>query len=287
MRHLFRALTRPVTARDRWRRLPAILAVIFALCVASRQPHLQGEQGFATRALSTPATYSTTFTTGTENPIAEGGTGYINGLADGLLWSNVQTTTGKAFGTQTAASHGNCGGCSYNDSVALKAPPAGHSWPNDLTVTARIFITSRSGWTGFHEVELLLRGSIVGNRARFYEGLFSVIGGTTYYEIVRWEGVAGVNDTGCTLNCAFTSLNSVSCTGVDDLTYVRFVASGTTLTQQTSSDGNSWSTACSGTATYNTSSDTVKYASGWPGLGFWTNGSGAVNTYGFTQWSAQ
>lgn len=246
-----------------------------------------GLQGFAARGLSTPATYSTTFTTGTENPIAEGGTGYVNGLADGLLWSNVQTTTGHAFGTQTNGSHGNCGGCTYNDSNALKNPPAGHSWPNDLTVTARVFITSRSGWTGFHEVELLQRGLVVGNRARFYEGEFSAIGGTTYYEIIRWNGPVGNTDAGCALNCAFTPLVSVNCTGIEDLTYIRFIAAGTVLTMQTSTDNVSYSTACSGTATYDTAGDSVKYASGSPGLGFWTNGAAAVNTYGFTQWSAQ
>lgn len=244
---------------------------------------LLGLQGFAARGLSTPATYSTTFATGTENPISEGGTGWVNGLTNGLLWSDVQTTTNKAFGTQTNGSHGNCGGCTYNDSIALKNPPAGHSWANDVTVTARVFITSRSGWSGSHEVELIQRGLIVGNRARFYEGIFSVIGGTTYFEIVRWEGPVGFPDGGCAAGCAFTSLNFVQCTGVDDGTYIRFVSSGTTLTQQTSSDGVSWATACSGTATVTDST----YASGSPGMGFWTNGAAAVNTYGLSQWSAQ
>lgn len=248
---------------------------------------LLGLQGFGAHGVSTPATYSTTFATGTENPIADGGTGWVNGGTTGLDWSDVQTTTNKAFGTQSAGSHGNCGGCTYNDSVALKSSPAGHSWPNDLTVTSRVFITSRSGWSGFHEVELLQRGLIVGHRARFYEAIFSVIGGTTYYEIVRWEGKIGDTDKGCTSGCAYTSLNSVSCTGVDDGTYIRFIVAGTVLTQQISSDGSSWATACSGTATYNTSGDAVKYASGMPGMGFWTNGSGAVNTYGLSQWAAQ
>lgn len=245
-----------------------------------------GLQGFS-RGLSTPATYSTTFTTGTENPIAEGGTGYVNDFTNGLLWSDVQTTTGKAFGTQSVGNHGNCGGCTYNDSGALKNPPVGHSWPNNLTVTARVFITSRSGWSGTHEVELLQRGYVVGNRARFYEGLFSVIGGTTYYSIVRWEGPVGDPAVPCVEGCAFTTFFVVNCTGIEDLTYVRFVASGTVLTLQTSTDNVSYATACSGTATYDTASDPVKYASGSPGMGFWTNGAGAINTYGFSQWSAQ
>lgn len=248
---------------------------------------LLGLQGFAARALSTPATYSTTFTTGTENPIAEGGTGWQGGASTALLWSDVQTTTNKAFNTQSAGSHGNCGGCTYNDGMALKNPPAGHSWANDLTLTARVFITSRAGWSGFHEVELVQRATFSGNRIRGYEANFSTIGGTTYYEIVRWEGPIGFPDGGCAAGCAFTSLNFVQCTGVDDGTYVRFITAGTVLTQQTSTDGNSWSTACSGTATYDTSGDSIKYASGLPGMGFWTNGAAAVNTYGFSQWAAQ
>lgn len=244
-------------------------------------------QGFASRGLSTPATYSTTFATGTENPISEGGTGWLNGAADGLLWSNVQTTTGHAFGTQTATTHGNCGGCTYNDSWALKNPPAGHSWPNDMFAKGRVFITSRTGWTGNHEIELQLHGAISGNRARFYEGEMSAIGGTTYYEIIRWEGPIGDPAVPCTLNCAFTPLVSVNCTGIEDGTYVKFVASGTVLSLQTSTDDVNYSIACGGTATYNTSGDSVKYPSGLPGMGFWTNGNGAVNTYGLSQWSAQ
>lgn len=248
---------------------------------------LLGLQGFAARGLSTPATYSTTFTTGTENPIAEGGTGWINGLANGLKWSDVQTTTGAAFGTQTNGNHGNCGGCTYNDSIALKNPPAGHSWANDLSITARVFITSRSGWTGSHEVELLMHGAVSGNRARFYEGEMSAVGGTTYYEIIRWEGVIGDPAIPCASGCAYTPLVSQNCTGIDDLTYVRFVAAGSVLSLQTSTDNVSYSTACGGTVTYDTSGDSVKYVSGLPGMGFWTNGAAAVNTYGFSQWSAQ
>lgn len=248
---------------------------------------LLGLQGFAIKGLSTPATYSTTFTTGTENPIAESGTGWLNGAADGLLWSNVQTTTGKAFGTQSAGTHGNCGGCTYNDSWGLKLPPAGHSWPNDVVIKGRLFITSRSGWTGNHEVELIQHATISGNRARFYEGEISVVGGTTYIEIIRWEGPIGDIAVPCALNCAFTPLVSVNCTGVEDGAYIKFISAGTVLSIQTSTDDVSYATACSGGATYNTSGDTVKYPSGLPGMGFFTNGSGAVNTYGWSQWSAQ
>lgn len=248
---------------------------------------LLGLQGFAARGLSTPATYSTTFTTGTENPIAEGGTGWINGLANGLKWSDVQTTTGAAFGTQTNGNHGSCGGCTYNDAYALKNPPAGHSWPNDLAVKGRVFITSRSGWTGFHEVALELHGSVSGNRTRFYEGEYSVIGGTTYYEIIRWEGPVGDPAIPCVSGCAYLPLVSQNCTGVEDGTYLRFVAAGTVLSLQTSTDDITYTTACGGTVTYDTSGDSVKYVSGLPGMSFWTNGAAAVNTYGFSQWSAQ
>lgn len=248
---------------------------------------LFGLQGFAARGLSTPATYSTTFATGTENPISDGGTGWVNGGVTGLDWTDVQTTTNKAFGTQSVGNHGSCGGCTYNDSIALKNPLAGHSWANDVTITARVFITSRSGWTGNHEVELIQRASMVGHRLRLYEASLSVIGGTTYYAIVRWNGQVGVNDTGCASGCAYDILSIVNCTSVDDLTYIRFISSGTLLTIQTSTDDISYATACSGTAFWDTSGDTVKYAGGLPGMGWWTNGAGAVNTYGLSQWRAQ
>lgn len=246
-----------------------------------------GLQAFAVRGLSTPATYSTTFTTGTENPIAESGTGWQGGSATALLWSNVQTTTGKAFGTQSEGSHGSCGGCTYNDSMALKNPPAGHSWANNLTVKGRVFITSRAGWTGFHEVELLQRVTFSGNRARGYEGEFSVIGGTTYYEIIRWEGPQGDPAVPCVAGCAYTSLVSANCAGIEDGTYLRFTSVGTVLTLQTSTDDISYATACSGAVTYDTAGDSVKYASGLPGIGLWTNGVATISTYGFSQWSAQ
>ncbi len=250
------------------------LALSFASTTADAQYRLR---------FAGSASYSTTFAAGTENPISEGGTGWVLGSTDGLDWSNIQTTTGKAFGTQTAGSHGNCGGCTYNDSITLKRPPTGKVWPKNQDVRGRIFITSRTGWTGFHEQELWARGSIIAHRARGYEAIFSVVGGSTYYEIVRWEGPVGDTDGGCTSGCAFTSLNNVSCAGVDDGTYIRFTAIGNQLTQYTSSDGVTWSIACSGTATTTDST----YTAGMPGFGHWTNGNGAVNTYGISEWSAQ
>lgn len=264
------------------RRTAAFLVALAAVVVAVTAD-AQQRMRFAVAA-----TYSTTFSVGTENPISEeslgqGNTGWINGGSVGGDWSNIRTTTGKAFGDQTAGAHGSCGGCTYNDGVALKRPVVGTVWPANQDVRARVFVTSRSGWSGNHEVELLSRGSITNHRAQFYEAIFSVVGGTTYYEIVRWEGPVGDPGVSCTSGCAFTSLNLVSCAGVEDGTYIRFTTVGTALTQYTSTDGTNWTIPCSGTA--HTTDST--YTAGLPGLGHWTNGNGAVNTYGVSEWSAR
>lgn len=224
-------------------------------------------------ALVNPLSCSTTFA-GTENPIVEDGL-WLNGAANGIDWSNVRTTSNKAFGTQTEAGHGNGFAGGYNDSVALRRP-LGRQWSPNQDVRGRIFITSRSGWTGNHEVELWTRGSMTANFTRGYEGLFSTVGGTTYFEIVRWNGPLALTN----VDGGFTSLNFVNDTGVEDGTYVRFTAFGNVLSLYTSIDGISWG-APKLTATDST------WATGYPGHGYWTNGNGTLSTYGLSQWSAQ
>lgn len=209
----------------------------------------------------------------TENPIAEGSR-WVSGLTYGLDWSDIQTTTGKAFGTQTGSV-----GPPYNDSIALRRPLSGGSWGNDQDVRGRVFITSRSGWSGFHEVELLLRGTAAPHDWKMYEVLFSVVAGTTYVEIVRWKGPLGVvsNDSNAFVSLAINN----SFAGLSDGDYIRATIVGYVITAYTSANGVSWTQQ----VTYDASGDATKYASGWPGLGHWNHGNGANNTYGLSQWS--
>src|SRR5207247_10420262 len=81
------------------------------------------------------ATYTTNFPL-TENPISEGGH-WINGLTNGIDWSDVQTIPGKAFGTQTGI------GPNYADSTALLTG----SWGPTQTVRAVVYISSPDSTT--------------------------------------------------------------------------------------------------------------------------------------------
>src|SRR5215467_16221110 len=76
-------------------------------------------------ALVSAAGYTTSFPL-TENPISEGGL-WTNGKTAGLDWSDVRTTPGLAFGTETGATD-------FNDSIATLAG----SWNADQSATATV-----------------------------------------------------------------------------------------------------------------------------------------------------
>ena len=241
----------------------------------------------ARRVFPTPESYSTAFPL-TENPIVEDGL-WLLGAREGVDWSDFRTETNFAYGTQSAGSHGNGQPGGYNDSVALRLPRVGKVWTPNQDVRGRVKIVSRSGWTGFHECQLLLRGTMHANWLTVYEAIFSVVGGTTYYQLVRFNGpLALTNSDG-----GWTSLKNVSATGVEDGTYCRATAVGTVLTMYTSANGVDWTSVNSyDTTTGNDGQaggtpDSVQYSYGLPGMMHWTNGSGNPNTYGWSQWSAQ
>jgi hypothetical protein len=89
--------------------------------------------------------------------------------------ADVRTTGGNAIGTQTSAS-------GYDDTTALMTG----TWGNDQTAEATVYINTRP--TSVAEVELRLRSSISTGVNGGYEILFSVHAGTTYRQIVRWNG---------------------------------------------------------------------------------------------------
>jgi hypothetical protein len=123
-------------------------------------------------------TYDTKFPA-TENPISENGN-WINGKTNGFNWSDVRTTTGFAFGTQSGSS-------GYDDSTAVLTGPWG---PNQTAcATARI---PSSLTASYEELELRLRTSITGGRITGYEINFSASSASNaYIQIVRWNGAYG------------------------------------------------------------------------------------------------
>src|SRR5262245_9190880 len=76
-------------------------------------------------------TYSTNFPFA-ENPISQGGR-WKNGQTNGIDWSNVRTTPGLAFGTQTGTN-------GFDDSVALLTG----TWGPDQTVEATVHSVNQS-----------------------------------------------------------------------------------------------------------------------------------------------
>lgn len=215
--------------------------------------------------------YETTFSS-TENPISEGGR-WISGLAIGLGWSDIETSGGRAYGTQSGAVSP-----PYDDSCAFLKPAAGTLWSADQEIEAQVSVSTRSGWTGFHEVELLLRGTLLSNWNTCYECLFPCTA-STKLELVLWKGPLGENSGGAGGNPnTFTVLAEQSTwPGLEDTDWVKAAIVGTTITMSHRTNAGSYTAYIS----YDTSGDSVKLSSGWPGIGHWKNGNGNLSDHGF------
>jgi hypothetical protein len=202
-------------------------------------------------ATATPAgTYTTNFPL-TENPISEGGH-WINGLTNGIDWSDVQTMTGKAFGTQTRGNE------YFADSTALLTG----SWGPTQTVQAVVYISAGDS-TQFEEVELRLRSSLSAHSCTGYEINFSVKPDNPYCQIVRWNGPLG----------DFTLLDARS-VGVVNGDVVKATIVGSTITCY-----------INGAVIFGVTDGT--YSSGNPGMGFYLQGgSGHPSNYGFSSFTA-
>ena len=133
---------------------------------------------------ATPRTYTTNFPL-TENPISEGGN-WINAGTTGLDWTNIQTTPGFAFATQTGTNP-----ALFDDSVAI----LGGNWANDQSAQATVkIVTPLTVHTDpcFQESEIFLRGSISAHRVTGYEvnvGQWNTV--DSYINVVRWNGAFG------------------------------------------------------------------------------------------------
>lgn len=216
--------------------------------------------------VGTSDAYSTTFDTA-ENPLSQS-SAWLNGLRQGRDWSDMQVSGGIACGTQTGPV-----GPPYDDSVALWTPPNGVPW-TDMQIEAQVVIPDRSGWTGNHEVSLLLRGTITTGVATLYECGFSVATGTTYHGIARWNGA---------LN-SFTDLGTLTDYTINDGDWIKATIVGTVITIYKGATQASYAQIQS----YDTVSDTPKYSSGFPGIGHWRSDGETVSltSYGLTSWSA-
>jgi hypothetical protein len=202
-------------------------------------------------------TYTSNFPL-TENPISESGK-WINGGVTGLDWTNIRTTSGFAFGTQSGTA---TGVATYADATAVLAG----TWGPNQTVQATVAVTNASGSSSvFEEVELRLRTTITANTITGYEINCSVSTnpGNFYCQIVRWNGPLG----------SFKQLNGTGlhCVNGDVL---KATISGSTITAY-----------LNGVQVLQATDNT--YTSGSPGIGFFLQGASGLNAnYGFSNFTA-
>lgn len=215
---------------------------------------------FASCALASANSYSTTFPA-TENPISQGGN-WVNGLTNGLDWTDVQTTggsPGEAFTTKGSGAEP-----PYNDSIASLTG----TWGPNQMACGTAYIGSGEVDTNYQEVELHLNFAISAHSATGYVfNWHAVNDSSSYFGISRWNGA--LNN--------FTVLYQ-SATGVDG------VNSGDTLCAI--SMGGLLAASRNGTL-IDAVMDTT-YTNGSPGIGFDQNCSSSAcdALVGFTSFSA-
>jgi len=201
--------------------------------------------------------YSTTFPA-TENPISQSGK-WLNGATNGVAWTNVQTTPGLAFGTQSGNAAGDA---RYADSTAVLTG----SWGSNQEASGIIYVANApTSSSVYQEVEIRLRTTITTNSITGYEINCSVSANSnnSYLQIVRWNGPLA----------SWTQLNgsSVHCVNGDTL---RATIKGSTI-----------NVYLNGTLVESATDST--YTSGSPGIGFFLQGTTGTNaTYGFTSFAA-
>jgi hypothetical protein len=123
-------------------------------------------------------TYTTRFE-GTEDPLSEGGR-WVN---RGVDWTGIRKANGVACGTQSGT---NTGIYKFNDSYAHLS-----GFPPDQEAWGEVFI-ARTQAPCIQEVEILLRWTSSPHRATGYECFARCTsGGSSYVQIVRWEGPLG------------------------------------------------------------------------------------------------
>lgn len=194
--------------------------------------------------------YSTSFPL-TENPISEGGAW----LAPPTGWTNVRSTPGDAFGTQSAHTPP-----PFDDSVAIRSV----AYPPNHSVQCTMHMVGAVG-TRAQEVELLLRATQGSNTLSLYEIDIKITGA---FHFVQWNGA--LND--------FTVLRA-------NVTNNVVIADGAVW--YASIVGRIITVKCNGLVcdTYDTTGDAVPLSTGRPGTGMWgTNGDPAAD-FGWQNYS--
>jgi hypothetical protein len=123
-------------------------------------------------------TYTTTFK-GEENPLSENGKWRNNGLD----WAQISKSGGIAHGTQTGTDEGSQ---KYNDSYAHLS-----GFPPDQEAWGEVYIAKPDA-SCYQEVEILLRWTSSPHSTTGYECFARCVkNGSSYVQIVRWEGPLG------------------------------------------------------------------------------------------------
>ena len=209
-------------------------------------------------AVAVAQTYTTNFPL-TEDPISEGGK-WINAGVVGLDWSNVRTTPGFAFGT-------NSGTVAFADSWALLAG----TWGSDQIVQAAIKDQNPADLAGcFQDIELVLRGNLSAHSATGYEiTVRATDDANSYLLIARWNGLLG----------KFTVLEQLSGSAYGVKTGDVFKATMV---------GNVITAYINGVQKAKVTDN--RYATGHPGMGFYrgiqASCSGTNADYGYTNYTA-
>jgi hypothetical protein len=224
--------------------------------------------GNAPQVNTTPTghrTYSTMFPI-VENPITESGNWVGGQSAGGDLWGNVQTSRNIAFGVSEPTEFG--------DPTAILTG----TWEPAQMVSGTVKINT-TPTTCCHEVELRLRTAVSTNSITGYEAYCSVVPGTPYCHIARWNGPNGsycnIESSTPSIYAANGDVVMATVTGVNPTTITMY-KNGTQILQATDSGQN-----CS------PGGPAGPFTSGNPGIGFYDNQDSDWNYFGFSSFSAQ
>jgi hypothetical protein len=193
---------------------------------------------------------------------------WMQGAEEGIDWSNVRTTTNKAFGTQDG---NGAGSAQYNDSVAALRGTFGTD-----QYTRGVAFSTRGAGDFNTEVELLLRWTIWPHVTTGYEVEFSARSDSPYFDIVRWNGALG-DFTPLTLSTGGTHLASMPGGAVVTGDVLEAFIVGNTISGY--KNGTLMATATDST-----------YTSGNPGVGHFLHNltaTGDPTQYGFSEYTAR
>jgi hypothetical protein len=199
--------------------------------------------------------YATNFPL-TENPISEGGR-WLNGLTNGIDWTDIVTVSGEAYGTNPGS------GTGYNDSTAVVT---GTWLPNQYASGVVHIGTITNSY--YQEVELRLRTTISAHSITGYELDYSCHNdGTQYFAIARWNGPINNFTTLASTSGETALANGDEISGTIEGSTIKMYHNGVLLLTATDST----------------------YTSGSPGIGtdLGGNGGGSTNAqFGFSSFQA-